>query len=48
MDLLVDGQRVARVGAPFVARWALVPGDHVLVARGDGGGQSSPVTLRVR
>lgn len=48
VDLLVDGQRVARVGSPFVARWALTPGEHVLVARGDGGGVSPAVSLRVR
>jgi len=48
VELLVDGQRVARVGAPFVARWALTPGAHVLVARGEGGGVSPAVSLRVR
>ncbi len=48
VDLLVDGQRVARVGSPFVARWVLTPGEHVLVARGDGGGVSPAVSLRVR
>lgn len=48
IDLLVDGQRVARVGPPFVARWALTAGEHVLVARGDGGGVSPAVSLRVR
>ena len=48
VDLLVDGRRVARVGSPFVARWALVPGEHVLVARGEGGAESPAVSLRVR
>jgi penicillin-binding protein 1C len=48
VELLVDGHRVARVGSPFVARWTLAPGDHVLVARGEGGGESPAVSLRVR
>jgi penicillin-binding protein 1C len=48
VDLLVDGRRVARVGSPFVARWGLTPGEHVLVARGEGGAESPPVSLRVR
>ncbi|HEY8039321.1 MAG TPA: penicillin-binding protein 1C [Polyangiaceae bacterium] len=47
VDLLVDGRPVARVGAPFVVRWALATGDHVLVARADGGGASAPVSVNV-
>jgi len=46
VELLVDGRAVARIGAPFVARWALTPGHHVLVARADGE-QSPPVTVAV-
>jgi penicillin-binding protein 1C len=48
VDLFVDGQRVVRVGSPYVARWPLTPGDHVLVARAEGGGRSPAVSLRVR
>jgi len=48
VDLLVDGHRVARVGSPFVARWTLTQGQHVLVARGEGGAESPAVSLRVR
>lgn len=32
----VDGAVVARTGAPFVARWALVPGEHWIEAEGMG------------
>jgi penicillin-binding protein 1C len=48
VDLLVDGRRVARVGSPFVARWTLTEGEHVLVARGEGGAESPAVSQRVR
>jgi penicillin-binding protein 1C len=47
LELVVDGRPVARVGAPFVARWTLEPGDHVLVARAEGGAESPPVSLHV-
>jgi penicillin-binding protein 1C len=47
VELLVDGRRVARVGAPYVARWTIEPGEHVLVARGPGGAESAPVAVRV-
>jgi penicillin-binding protein 1C len=48
VELIVDGRPVARVGAPFVARWTIAPGEHVLVARGEGGAESPAVSLRVR
>ena len=47
VELVVDGRPVARVAAPFVARWTLAPGDHVLVARAESGAQSAPVSLHV-
>ena len=45
---VVDGQTVAHAGAPFVARWMLAPGDHVLVARARGGAESPPVAVTVQ
>ena len=47
VELLVDGRPVARVGSPFVARWTLTPGEHVLVAR-SGSEESPAVSLRVQ
>ncbi|MGH7294298.1 MAG: penicillin-binding protein 1C, partial [Polyangiaceae bacterium] len=47
VELLVDGRAVARVGAPFLASWVIVPGEHVLVARGPGGATSAPVSVEV-
>jgi penicillin-binding protein 1C len=44
--LLVDGQTMAQVGAPFVVRWPLSPGEHVLTARA-ASGESAPVVVRV-
>jgi penicillin-binding protein 1C len=46
VELWVDGRAVTRVGAPFVARWALATGRHVLVARA-GASQSAPVAVAV-
>ncbi len=45
--LLVDGSVVARVGAPYVARWPLTQGTHVLVAEARGGEASDPVRVVV-
>lgn len=47
VELVVDGKPAGRVGAPFVARWTLAPGPHVLLARGREGQESLPVSLRV-
>jgi penicillin-binding protein 1C len=47
VDVRVDGRVVARVGAPFVASWAIVPGEHVLTAEAGGMEPSEPVRLRV-
>jgi len=46
VELVVDGRPVARVGTPFVARWALSAGHHVLVARA-GVSESPPVAVAV-
>jgi penicillin-binding protein 1C len=46
VEIVVDGRTVARVPAPFVARWPLSSGRHVLVARADGA-QSPPVAFAV-
>jgi penicillin-binding protein 1C len=48
VELVVDGRPVARVGAPFVAPWTISPGDHVLVARADGGAESAPLSVHVQ
>jgi penicillin-binding protein 1C len=45
--LLVDGRPMAEVGAPFLARWQLAPGEHALAARAAGGDASVPVVVRV-
>jgi hypothetical protein len=45
--LVVDGEAVARVVAPFDASWALRRGDHELVAEANGR-RSAPVMVRVR
>jgi penicillin-binding protein 1C len=45
--LVVDGARVARVGAPFEASWALEAGEHELVAEVDGE-RSATVRVSVR
>jgi penicillin-binding protein 1C len=45
--LVVDGETVARVGAPFDASWALRQGEHELVAEVDGQ-RSAAVRVRVR
>jgi penicillin-binding protein 1C len=47
VELVVDGRVTARVRSPFVARWRLTPGAHVLVARAGAGAESAPVSLRV-
>ena len=44
---LVDGEPIARVGAPHEARWRLRSGTHVIRAVGARGGQSAPVTVEV-
>jgi hypothetical protein len=36
------------VGAPYVARWRLEPGDHVLFAESAAGAKSEPVRFVVR
>jgi len=45
--LVVDGERVASVGAPFAASWKLEAGDHDLVAEVDGA-KSAAVRVTVR
>jgi penicillin-binding protein 1C len=45
--LLVDGRAMADVGAPFVVRWQLAPGEHVFAARPAAGPPSPPVLVRV-
>ena len=35
-------------GAPYVARWQLEPGDHVLFAENAAGTRSEPVRFAVR
>ena len=45
--LVVDGERVASVGAPFEAWWKLEAGDHELVAEVDGA-KSAAVRVTVR
>ena len=45
--LVVDGNRVAQVRAPFAASWALQAGDHELVAEVDGQ-RSAAVRVSVR
>jgi penicillin-binding protein 1C len=45
--LVVDGEKVARVGAPFDASWALREGEHELVAEVDGA-RSAAVRVTVR
>jgi penicillin-binding protein 1C len=45
--LVVDGNRVAQVRAPFEASWALQAGDHELVAEVDGQ-RSAAVRVSVR
>jgi penicillin-binding protein 1C len=44
--LLVDGRPLAHVGAPFVVRWPLSVGEHVLTASA-GSSESAPVVVRV-
>jgi hypothetical protein len=45
--LRVDGHVVDRVGAPFVGRWTLAEGDHVIMAEAPGLAASAPVHVRV-
>jgi penicillin-binding protein 1C len=45
--LRVDGHVVDRVEAPFVGRWTLAEGDHVIVAEAPGLPPSAPVHVRV-
>ena len=47
VDVVIDGRWAGTVRAPFVARWALARGDHVVVADAPGLGPSAPVHLRV-
>jgi penicillin-binding protein 1C len=43
----IDGRIVETVGAPFVARWPLSPGEHVVMAEAPGLAPSAPVRVRV-
>jgi penicillin-binding protein 1C len=45
--LTVDGAVVDREATPYVVRWPLSPGDHVLIARA-GPAESAPVAIHVR
>jgi penicillin-binding protein 1C len=47
VDVLVDGRPLGRIRSPFVARWPLAPGDHVLVARSDQAPASEPAMVHV-
>lgn len=47
VDVRVDGRLLARVGSPFVARWTISPGDHVLTAEIAGLEPSAPVHVTV-
>lgn len=47
VEMLVDGRPLARMHSPFVARWPLAPGDHVMVARSDDARTSEPVSVHV-
>jgi penicillin-binding protein 1C len=46
-DLWVDGRVVASTGPPFVARWRITPGDHVLRVGLHGLPASDPVAIHV-
>jgi penicillin-binding protein 1C len=46
--LKVDGKLASTTGDPYVARWRLDPGDHVLVAEAPGLPASAPVRVRVQ
>jgi penicillin-binding protein 1C len=48
LRFLLDGVPVATVTAPFIARWPLAPGEHVLVAQSAAGARSDPVRFLVR
>jgi penicillin-binding protein 1C len=47
VEMVVDGSPLARLHSPFVARWPLAPGDHVMVARSDDARASEPVRVHV-
>jgi penicillin-binding protein 1C len=46
-DLWVDGRVVASVGSPFVARWRLTPGDHLLRVGEHGSPSGDAVAIHV-
>jgi hypothetical protein len=46
-SLEIDGRDVGRVSSPFVVRWPIRPGKHVLVARVAGLAPSAPVSVEV-
>ena len=47
VEMVVDGRPLGRLRSPFVARWPLAPGDHVMVARSDDAATSEPVRVHV-
>jgi penicillin-binding protein 1C len=47
VEMVVDGRPLGRLRSPFVARWPLAPGDHVMVARSDDAPTSEPVRVHV-
>ena len=47
VDLVVDGRVVARVGPPYIASWALAPGEHTFSAVAPNLPPSEPVRLTV-
>jgi penicillin-binding protein 1C len=47
VSVVIDGRPAGAVRAPYVARWTLARGDHVVVADAPGLGPSVPVHVRV-
>jgi penicillin-binding protein 1C len=47
VEMVIDGHPLGRLRSPFVARWPLEPGDHVMVARSDDARTSEPVRVHV-
>jgi penicillin-binding protein 1C len=47
VSVRVDGRVLAELSSPFVARWPLASGEHVVVAEATGRGPSAPIVVRV-
>ncbi|MGH7436109.1 MAG: penicillin-binding transpeptidase domain-containing protein, partial [Polyangiaceae bacterium] len=48
VEMVVDGHPLPPLRSPFVARWTLAPGDHVMIARSDDARASDAVRVHVQ